>query len=83
MKSVRLLVKDEDKGGEIYVVYKMEYLFSEWKFKILGEKEGLELVSEIEFCLNYYFGYFNKRGSRGYNDFSFFVGKLFIFIFKK
>ncbi|WZZ89691.1 hypothetical protein YC2023_118270 [Brassica napus] len=83
MKSARLLVKDEDKGGEIHVVHKTEYPFSEWKLKTLGEKEGLELVSEIEFCLNHYPGYSNKRGSRGYNDSSFPVGKSSTFIFKK
>ncbi|KAL0734854.1 hypothetical protein Bca4012_011064 [Brassica carinata] len=82
-RSARMLVKDEDKGGEIHVVHKTEYPFSEWKLKTLGEKECLDLVSEIEFCLNHYPGYSNRRGSRGYNDSSFPVGKSSTFIFKK
>lgn len=83
MKSARMLVKDEDKGGEIHVVHKTEYPFSEWKLKTLGQKEGLDLVSEIEFCLNHNPGYSNKRGSRRYNDSSFPIGKSCTFIFTK
>ncbi|XP_024012647.1 uncharacterized protein At4g26485 [Eutrema salsugineum] len=83
MKSARVLVKDEDDGGEIHVIHKTEYPFSEWKLKTLGEKEGLDLVREIEFSLSQYPGYSNKRGSGGYSDSSFPVGKSSTFMFKK
>lgn len=83
MKSARVLVKDEDNGGEIHVTHKTEYPFNEWKLKALGEKEGLELIREIEFCLNQYPGYSNKRGSGGYSDSSFPVGKSATFMFEK
>ncbi|CAL9243744.1 unnamed protein product, partial [Arabidopsis halleri] len=83
MKSARVLVKDEDMGGEIHVIHKTEYPFSEWKLKTLGEKEGLDLICEIEFCLSHYPGYSNKRGSGGYSDSSFPVGKSSTFIFTK
>ncbi|CAA0410133.1 unnamed protein product [Arabidopsis thaliana] len=83
MKSARVLVKDEDKGGEIHVIHKTEYPFSEWKLKTLGEKEGLDLIREVEFCLSHYPGYFNKRGSGGYSDSSFPVGKSSTFMFTK
>ncbi|CAN8301766.1 unnamed protein product [Cochlearia groenlandica] len=80
MRSARVLVKDEDKGGEIHVVHKTEYPFSEWKLKTLGDKEGLDLIREVEFSLNQYPGYYNKRGSGGYSDSSFPVGKSSTFI---
>ncbi|CAH2069791.1 unnamed protein product [Thlaspi arvense] len=83
MKSARVLVKDEDKGGEIHVIHKTEYPFSEWKLMSLGHKEGLDLISETEFCLNHYPGYSNKRGSGGYSDSTFPVGKSSTFMFKK
>lgn len=83
MKSARVLVKDEDKGGEIHVTHKTEYPFSEWKLKNLGIKEGLDLICQIEFCLSQYPGYSNKRGSGGYSDSSFPVGKSSTFVFKK
>ncbi|XP_023633415.1 uncharacterized protein At4g26485 [Capsella rubella] len=83
MKSARVLVKDEDKGGEIHVIHKTEYPFSEWKLKTLGEKEGLDLIREMEFCLSHYPGYSNKRGSGGYSDSSFPVGNSSTFISTK
>ncbi|CAA7062626.1 unnamed protein product [Microthlaspi erraticum] len=83
MKSARVFVKDEDKGGEIHVIHKTEYPFSEWKLKTLGVKEGLDLIREMEFCLNHYPGYSNKKGNGGYSDSSFPVGKSYTFIFTK
>ncbi|KAI3510181.1 hypothetical protein L1887_25712 [Cichorium endivia] len=68
-------------NGEVHVTHKTEHLFHHWNIEELATQCCLTLVESVEFKIEDYPGYYNKRGDGRKSDLPFPLGKCTTFKF--
>ncbi|XP_043705555.1 uncharacterized protein At4g26485-like [Telopea speciosissima] len=68
-------------NGEVHVTHKTSHPFSKWEVEKLAKEAGLCLAKEVEFKIQDYPGYHNKRGDGNRSNESFPVGMCSTFKF--